>query len=124
MFINKNSLIVNGVNLGQYLVQVDYGYQKIWSSDTGRDNFAGTMQGTLVGIFPKITAYFRALTPQEVHFLAPIFDSAWQSVQYYDDYYGNTITMETYTGDWTIQSKKMHKGEPFNLSFIAKRRRA
>ena len=34
MYINANSLIINGLNMGQYLVQADFGYEKIWSSDT------------------------------------------------------------------------------------------
>lgn len=123
MFINTDSLIINNVNMGQYLVQADFEYDKIWSSDTGRDNFAGTMQGTLVGIFPKIVCYYRALTPTEIHLLAPIFDSAWQTVQYYDDNAGATKTMTSYTGDWKVTSKNMYKGEPFQVSFIAKRRR-
>ena len=123
MYVNTNSIIINNVNMGQYLVQADYGYQKIWSSDTGRENFAGTMQGTLVGIFPKLTLYFRSLTPEEVHRLAPIFDSASQTVQYYDDNAGAMKTMDTYSGDWSVSSKNMHKAEPFNISFIAKRRR-
>lgn len=123
MFINKDSLFIDGVNMGQYLVQVDYEYDKIWSKDTGRENFAGTMQGTLVGIFPKLVCSYRSLTPSEIHFLAPIFDRAWQSVQYYDDNLGRMTTMETYTGDWKVTSKDMYKGEPFQVSFISKRRR-
>lgn len=123
MFVNKDSLIINGTNMGQYLVQVDYEYDKIWSKDTGRENFAGTMQGTLVGIFPKLVCNFRKLTPQEVHLLAPIFDSAWQTVQYHDDNKGMMTTMETYCGDWKIASKNMDKGEPFQISFVSKRRR-
>lgn len=37
MFIDKNSLIVNGINLGSYIVQATYGYNKLWSSDSGRN---------------------------------------------------------------------------------------
>lgn len=89
----------------------------------GRDNFAGTMQGTLVGIFPKITCYFRGLTSTEVNTLAPIFDSASQTVQYDDDNAGTTKTMTTYTGNWKVVNKNLNKAEPFEVSFIAKRRR-
>lgn len=124
MYINENSLIIDGINMGQYLVQADFDYEKIWSSDTGRDNFAGTMQGTLVGIFPKITCYFRGLTSTEVHTLAPIFDSAWQTVQYDDDNTGTTKTMTTYTGNWKASNKNLNKAEPFQISFVSKRRRS
>lgn len=124
MYIDANSLIINGVNMGQYLVQADFEYDKIWSSDTGRENFAGTMQGTLVGIFPKIICYFRKLTDTDIHMLAPIFDSAWQTVQYHDDNAGAMKTMQTYTGDWKVTSKNLRVGEPFQVSFISRRRRA
>ena len=60
MFIDKDSLKVDGDNWGQYLVEVKFGYNKIWASDTGR-NLAGSMSGTLIGIFPKIVMQFRAL---------------------------------------------------------------
>ena len=60
MFINKNSLVINSVNMGQYLVEVKYGYNKLWSSDSGR-NLAGVQSGTLIGIFPKIILQFRKL---------------------------------------------------------------
>jgi hypothetical protein len=65
MFINKNSIIINGVSMGQYLTEAKYGYNKLWSSDSGR-NLAGVMTGTLVGIFPKLILQFRRLTKAEL----------------------------------------------------------
>jgi len=124
MYVNPNSVIINNVNMGQYITQADFEYNKVWSSDSGRENLAGVMQGTLIGIFPKLVLYFRKLTPEQIHILAPIFDSAWQSVSYYDDNKGQMVTMQTYTGDWKISSTKIGKGETFQISFIAKRRRA
>lgn len=46
MIIDKDSIKVNSVSWGQYLVEVKFGYHKIWSKDSGR-NLAGTMSGTL-----------------------------------------------------------------------------
>lgn len=37
MFIEKNSLIVNNINLGNYIVEARYSYNKLWSSDSGRN---------------------------------------------------------------------------------------
>lgn len=126
MFINKDSLIVNGINLGQYIVQANYGYNKLWSSDSGR-NLAGEQSGTLVGIFPKIIVQFRKLTKEELEILAPILDSARQTVQYYDPYKKAMTTMTTYTGDYEIVNKGIvgHvKNEGFQISFIATKRRS
>ena len=122
MFIDKDSLIINGINMGQYLVQVEYSYPKLWGSDSGR-NLAGDQTGTLIGVFPKLILQFRKLTPQELQTLAPIFDSQQQSVTYYDPFKQNNITISTYTGDWSVVNKSIGKNEGFQISFIATSRR-
>ena len=123
VFIDKDSIIINGISMGQYLIQADFEYNKLWSSYSGR-NLAGTQKGTLVGIFPKLVLTYRALTKDEVHRLAPIFDSARQTVQYYDDNKGSMVTMTTYTGDWKAVSKKINKCESFSISFISTKKRS
>lgn len=122
MFIDKDSIKVNGISFGKYLTQADYQYNKLWAEDSGR-NLAGTQSGTLIGIFPKIEMQFRRLTKEEVHEIAPILDSASQTVEYYDDNKGKNVSMDTYTGDWTISNKSISVNEPFSISFIAKKRR-
>lgn len=47
MYVDKNSVIINNINMGKYLTQADFEYNKLWSSDSGR-NLAGTQKGTLV----------------------------------------------------------------------------
>lgn len=126
MFIDKNSLIVNNINLGKYIVQANYSYNKLWSNDSGR-NLAGTQSGTLVGIFPKIIVQFRKLTQTELETLAPVLDSARQTVQYYDPNKKAMTTMSTYTGDYEVVNKGIvgHvKNEGFQISFISTKRRA
>ena len=126
MFIDKNSLIVNNINLGKYIVQATYSYNKLWSNDSGR-NLAGTQSGTLVGIFPKIVVQFRKLTKSELELLTPILDSARQTVQYYDPNKKAMTTMTTYTGDYEVVNKGIvgHvKNEGFQISFISTKRRA
>lgn len=126
MFIDKNSLIVNNINLGNYIVEARYGYNKLWSNDSGR-NLAGVQSGTLVGIFPKIIVQFRKLTQEELETLTPILDSARQTVQYYDPNKKTMTTMTTYTGDYEVINKGIvgHvKNEGFQISFISTKRRA
>lgn len=133
MFIDKDSIKVkiNGmsdyISLGQYITEARYGYNKLWAPDSGR-NLAGEQSGTLLGIFPKIIVSFRKLTKLELELLAPILDSANQSLQYYDPLKKQTITMDTYTGDYEISNKSIigssgHKNESFDISFIAIRKR-
>ena len=126
MYIDKDSLIVNNVNLGQYILEAKYSYNKLWSNDSGR-NLAGTQSGTLVGIFPKIVVQFRKLTKSELELLTPILDSARQTLKYYDPNKKAMTTMTTYTGDYEIDNKGIigHvKNEGFQVSFISVKRRS
>ena len=125
MYIDKDSLIVNNVNIGQYILEAKYSYNKLWSSDSGR-NLAGTQSGTLIGIFPKIIVQFRKLTKIELETIIPILDSARQTVKYYDPNKKAMTTMTTYTGDYEIDNKGIigHiKNEGFQISFISVKRR-
>ena len=123
MFINKNSIKINNISMGQYLLSAKYEYNKLWGNDTGR-NLAGTMTGTLIGIFPKIILTFRKLTKSEMNIIAPILDSSNQSVTYYDPTLNQNVTINTYTGDWGYENKKIaDKNDSFECSFISKSKR-
>lgn len=126
MFINKDSIIIDGISMGQYLVEAKYGYNKLWASDSGR-NLAGIQSGTLIGIFPKIILQFRKLTKSELETIVPILDKANQTVTYYDPSKKDNITITTYTGDYEIINNSIinnnAKNEGFSCSFIAVRKR-
>ena len=127
MFIDKNSIIINGVNMGQYIVEAKYGYNKLWANDSGR-NLAGVMSGTLIGIFPKLTLQFGKLTKSQLETIVPILDSPNQTTTYYDPNKKRNVTMTTYTGDYEITNKNIISGnaknEGFSCSFISIRKRA
>ena len=126
MFIDKNSIIINGVSMGQYIVEARYGFNKLFSSDSGR-SLSGAMSGTLLGIFPKIILQFGKLTKAQLEVITPILDSASQTVTYYDPTKKANVTMTTYTGDYEITNKQIISGnaknEGFSCSFIAVRKR-
>ena len=127
MFVDVNSIIINGVNFGQYITEAKYQYNKLWASDSGR-NLAGVQSGTLVGIFPKIILQFRKLTKSELEAIAPILDSPYQTFTYYDPIKKAKISMTTYTGDYEVSNKfivnEIKKNEGFSISFIAVRKRS
>lgn len=126
MFIDKDSLIINGINIGKYATNVQYGYNKLWSSNSGR-NLAGTQSGTLVGIFPKIIVTFKKLSRVELENIAQVLDSPSQTVQYYDPYKKQMVSMSTYTGDWTVDNKGIiskKRNESFSISFISRSKRS
>lgn len=123
MFIGKDSLIIDGVSMGQYLVQVEYMYPKYWGKDTGR-NLRGSFSGTLLGVFPKLVLQFRSLSQQELEVIAPILDKQQQTVTYYDPSTKNYKTIHTYSGDWSVVNKGINQNEGFQVSFIAEDRRS
>lgn len=127
MFVNKNSIVINGVNIGQYIVEAKYGYNKLWSNDSGR-NLAGVQSGTLIGIFPKLTLQFKPLTKSELEIIVPILDSATQTLTYYDPKKKANTTITTYTGDYEVVNKNIISGnvtnEGFSCPFIATRKRS
>lgn len=127
MFIDKNSIKVNNVSLGQYLLEAEYQFNKLWGSDSGR-NLAGDQSGTFLGVYPKIIVTFRKLTKSEMEIIAPLIDNPYQTVRYYDPYKKAYVEMTTYTGDYNFSNKNIvgrysHKNESFQVSFIAVSRR-
>lgn len=87
-------------------------------------NKTGKMTGTLIGIFPKLILQFRPLTREELNIIAPILDSANQSVTYYDPKENKDITMTTYTGDWELTNNNLNQNQGFSCSFISVEKRA
>ena len=122
MFVNKDSIEINGVSMGEYLVEAKFGYHKLWGEDSGR-NLNGDMVASLIGIYPKLTLQFRKLLKSELHMLAPIFDSPRQTVVYHDATKGRDVTLTTYTGDWEVINKSIVgngvKNEGNSISFIS-----
>ena len=111
------------LDISSWLVEVKYGYNKLWSSDSGR-NLAGKQSGTLIGIFPKITCQFKRLTKSQMETLARYLDAPKQVVHYYDPRKKAYTSMTTYTGDWENTNKSVvglngHKNEGFQISFIS-----
>ena len=122
MFIDKDSVIINGVSIGQYIVEAKFSYPKLWASDSGR-NLAGKMTGTLIGVFPKLVLQFRPLTKEELNVIAPILDSARQTITYYDPSKNSNVTITTYTGDWELTNNNLNQNQGFSCSFIATEKR-
>ncbi len=117
------------VSMGQYLVEVEYQYNKLWGSDSGR-NLKGEMTGSLVGVFPKLVMQFRKLTQRELQIVTLILDTPTQEITYYDAHKKTYVTMETYSSDWGVSNKTIvnttngHKNEGFSASFIARKKRS
>lgn len=123
MYIDKDSVVINNISMGQYTTEAKFGYNKLWSGDSGR-NMAGVQSGTLIGIFPKIILQFRSLNKDETNLITPILDAPSQTVQYYDPNKNQTVTMTTYTGDYELTNRRLGINQGFSCSFIAVRKRS
>lgn len=128
MLINKDSFKVrNCDNIINYISEIEYGYNKMWGKDTGR-NMAGTNSGTFLGVFPKLKVTFLKTSQEELEELANVLDEATQYVTYYDPKLKRLYEMDTYTGDWSTRNRNTftnvaRANESFEISFIANRKR-
>jgi len=123
MLLDKNSLIIDGINMAKYLTKVTFGYHKIWSSDTGR-NMAGTNSGTLVGIFPKITMTFRKLNDEEIGTVLSLFNKAENKVTFYNPDLNRTIyNMSCYSNDQEYEQEYLGKIQGYSCAVISNKKR-
>lgn len=123
MLIDKNSLIIDGIKMAQYLTKVKFGYHKIWSSDTGR-NMAGTNSGTLVGLFPKITMTFRRLNDEEIGTILSLFNKAENKVTFYNPDLKKLIyNMSCYSNDQEYEQDNFGKIEGYSSAVISNKKR-
>lgn len=123
MLIDKESLIIDGVKMAQYITEVHWGYHKIWSSKSGR-NMAGTNSGTLVGIFPKITMKFRKLNDEEVGIILSLFNKAENKVTVYNPDLKKKITnMSCYSNDQEFDQKYLGRIEGYSSAVISNKAR-
>jgi len=85
LIIGCNAAGSGGVDITSYLISFKVGYEKLWSSDTGR-NMNGDNQGTLVGIFPKLYAKCGRIrtTPAVARQILGIINQATFYAKYYD----------------------------------------
>lgn len=59
-----------------------------------------------------------------MNIIAPVLDSANQSLTYYDPATNSNKTITTYTGDWNYENKSIiTKNDSFECSFISRERR-
>lgn len=123
MYLDKDAFKINDVSLGQYLVSVEYGHNKVWGPDTGR-NLAFKTVGTYGGIVWKFKLTFAPLNKTEIELISPILDSENQQVTFYDVNSKNNRTITTYTGDWATLNRNTFTNvakvnESFDIGVIA-----
>lgn len=111
-------ITLNGQNV-PCITSYKLGRCKLWGSDTGR-NMAGSMKGTLVGIFPKITLEVGYTSDDDMSTLENILDMAVISVTYYSNKYKTTLTADYYASDYdeNLGRKEDMTYAPFTVSLV------
>ncbi|MCI9247500.1 MAG: hypothetical protein HFJ30_10495 [Clostridia bacterium] len=123
MLIDKDSLIIDGVKMAQYLISAKFGYHKIWGKDTGRA-LSGDNSGTLKGIYPKITMTFRKLNEEEVGIILSLFNKAENKVTFYNPDLKKTIkNMSCYSNDQEMDQKYLGRVENYSCAVISNKKR-
>ena len=122
MIIDINSIKINGVAVADKLTEAVYSFNKLWG-DTGR-SLSGSFNGTLRGIFPKVELAFKPMKLAELQPLVKLFDTDYQSFTYYDPYKEQTITIQTYAGDYSFTVNNTDHTSSLKISFIATNKRS
>lgn len=131
MFNSKTSLQIKKpdgqyVDLGPYLVEVNYDYPLLFAEGSGR-NLAGSMVADFIGIFPKIKCQIGPLNKTQYETLAPIINSPMQIVKYYDADKQQVLEIETYPNGHNVTDKcvitEETAREGFDVTFIARKKR-
>jgi len=118
MFLNKDSVIINGISIGQYATQISYGFYDTWGEDAGFNTLSGKFVGTFKGTYPKITITFGKLSPEVITTLTnAIFRTVTQTITY-DDPSGVQKTITTHKGDLNLDFYKINKSNGFKYSFV------
>lgn len=119
MFIDKNSLIINDLNMSKYITEATFGFYDTWSSDTGYNTLSGNFTGTFKGTYPKITIKFaKSLSIEDLKILTTtIFRTVTQTITY-DDPDGTRKTINTHKGDLSLRFTGIKKKDGFSYDFV------
>lgn len=119
MYISKDSLIINGINMKKYILEATYGFYDTWSSDTGFNTLSGKFSGTFKGTYPKITIKFaKSLSIDDLKMLTTkIFRTTTQTI-IYDDPSGTRKTIKTHKGDLNLHFTGINKKDAFTYDFV------
>ena len=98
MVYNGELIKLNG-KVFDCIISYKVGRNKLWGSDTER-NMAGSMKGTLIGVFPKIMLEIEPLDSLKMAELEQILDTTSIEVEYYNAKYGCVCKGNFYANDY------------------------
>jgi len=125
--INYALIQIDGILIpNNYILRSGYevAFNTLWGADTGRD-MAGNENGTLIGMFPKVSVTFRKLNRDEMKYVLSLLNRVNFQLTYYDPEKDMLLTLPNYRADFSVPliSTKNVKYESFKVDFIPRRKR-
>ena len=122
MFDVTDGLVINDINMKDYITEATFGFYDTWGEDSGytlSNVFVGTFKGTI----PKFTIKFaKGLTSQQIYILTNyIFRKPYQTITYKDPD-GSYKTLQTHKGDLVLKYKGLGKHDAFTMEFVGNTR--
>lgn len=121
-----NSIKVNGVHLKAFdkIYSYKVSYNKVFDEDSGR-NADYEMEGTLIGVFPRLDLEIGRLTFDEASELLGVSNIANFEFSWFDFETQTFISSDYYMSNPSVEIRKLSnkKTEPFSISIIPKKKR-
>jgi len=121
-----NSIKVNGVHLKAFdkIYSYKVSYNKVFDEDSGR-NADYEMEGTLIGVFPRLDLEIGRLTFDEASELLGVSNIANFEFSWFDFETQTFLSSDYYMSNPSVEIRKLSnkKTEPFSISIIPKKKR-
>ena len=121
-----NSIKVNGVHLKAFdkIYSYKVSYNKVFDEDSGR-NADYEMEGTLIGVFPRLDLEIGRLTFDEASELLGVSNIANFEFSWFDFETQTFLSSDYYMSNPSVEIRKLSnkKTEPFTISIIPKKKR-
>lgn len=115
-------LKIDGTPISKF-IKYEVMYAKLWAEDTGRV-ISGKMEGSLIGIFPKIQIEIGSCTEAEIATNLALFNKAFVTVDYYSPVKKRVVQEQFYSNDVTTSLRRQHdlRFNSYAVNLIAVRR--
>lgn len=121
-----NSIKVNGVHLKAFdkIYSYKVSYNKVFDEDSGR-NADYEMEGTLIGVFPRLDLEIGRLTFDEASELLGVSNIANFEFSWFDFETQTFLSSDYYMSNPSVEIRKLsnRKTEPFSIGIIPKKKR-
>lgn len=115
----KGNLLTIEGKVIKKLLKYETLYAKLWADDSGR-NMAGDMEGTLIGIYPKLQLTIGRCNEEETAQLLSLFNRPYMTVTFYDAETRGFKTAKYYSNDMSTSliRQSIMRYDSFSINII------